>query len=704
MEEETPEILSDKEIDDIFSIIPPLRAAIKDVAENARNEMVDKLSKQLKEYPLKKSKIERLKEIILHLFYRSLIAPGESVGLRTGEAVGQQLTQINLSSFHSAGLMQSITSGIDSFREIFNASKKRKREITSIHFREPLTFRQVLEKRKDIIGMTLKDIVVSYEILENSEKTEWENRYIDIFSIKEPDNTVCLTFILDKNLMYSHKITTYDVANVIESSGFNIAIPSPTITIQPMIKIYPIVDEIRKEILNAYGKDKKKNKEIEKKTEEEENVTEESNKSSWTQYFNNADSRDLTIQYIESSILINMDQICVKGVESIKSLYPVIINVWSSIRHQEHLANGNWKIWYDKIFGKINGIPIQKVLDLLKLSNFDIVISTIDYCEVKYPNNWLRDYKKMLLRINIDEDLSKIDISKISPGLYIETLVQHLSGRDNLSENPVYLASRYVYAEAEGINLSKILSLEYVKTSCTISNNFHDILDALGIEACRNYITHEIHKMLSSNSIYISPRFINTIADFMTNLGSISQITSRGVARQKRGVFADASFEHSLEFIKKAAMGGQWEKVESTSSCIFFGKRGFFGTGSFRLKLVQTDIKHSLSMKENEDEESLLNDIEDQHVSYEMFGNQVGERDFVTPSSDRLKIAISYPPEYIPNPVIIPKIREGYLINTWLVDIIKAKVPTLDDYIANKSLAYPVYDLPFSPINELFRI
>jgi hypothetical protein len=155
--------------------------------------------------------------------------------------------------------------------------------------------------------------------------------------------------------------------------------------------------------------------------------------------------------------------------------------------------------------------------------------------------------------------------------------------------------TEYIYArlmiEAEKVSASEtrrlkiILSHEEVDGRYTISNNPREIAETLGIEACRNYIVTEIHSMLAANDITVSSRFITMIANFMTNLGILVPITSRGAARQNRGVLADASFEHTTEFIRKAAMAGKWEEIRSTSGCIFLGKRSYVGTGAFRLRI-----------------------------------------------------------------------------------------------------------------------
>lgn len=103
------------------------------IPEEAENIIVSKQKKfyikKLIGKRVRKDKIEDLKKIIERNFYKSLINPGETVGIIAGQCIGEKTTQSSLNNFHSAGLDTGSTSQIDSLQNIINASKMKKKEV-----------------------------------------------------------------------------------------------------------------------------------------------------------------------------------------------------------------------------------------------------------------------------------------------------------------------------------------------------------------------------------------------------------------------------------------------------------------------------------------------------------------------------------------------------------------------------------------------
>ena len=83
--------------------------------------------------PLLKNKIE--------FYYRhSTIQPGESVGIITGESIGERQTQMTLNTFHSAGLaINTVLTGVPRFSELLNATKDPKATTCNIFFNKKIT-------------------------------------------------------------------------------------------------------------------------------------------------------------------------------------------------------------------------------------------------------------------------------------------------------------------------------------------------------------------------------------------------------------------------------------------------------------------------------------------------------------------------------------------------------------------------------------
>ena len=159
----------------------------------------------------------------------------------------------------------------------------------------------------------------------------------------------------------------------------------------------------------------------------------------------------------------------------------------------------------------------------------------------------------------------------------------------------------YVYAEIYGSNLTDLFQHPDVDKKYSITNNIKEVLKIFDIETARNVICIFCDRIIRSNGSYINGRHISFLADFMTNSGTIIPITSKGIARTNRGVFADASFEQPIDFFIKSALIGKKEKSNFTSTSIFMGKRMSIGTGSLLLKLNPIAFKYldSLYTSEN---------------------------------------------------------------------------------------------------------
>src|SRR5207253_7877329 len=103
--------------------------------------------------------------------FKSLIAPGTTVGNIAGEAVGSSTTQTTLNTFHTAGSSRSVSSGIEGIKELIYAKLTRKNETCTVYFKNRnLSLREVFDKRSDIVGSVVSDFILKYEILKRKTK------------------------------------------------------------------------------------------------------------------------------------------------------------------------------------------------------------------------------------------------------------------------------------------------------------------------------------------------------------------------------------------------------------------------------------------------------------------------------------------------------------------------------------------------------
>jgi DNA-directed RNA polymerase subunit A" len=116
--------------------------------------------------------------------------------------------------------------------------------------------------------------------------------------------------------------------------------------------------------------------------------------------------------------------------------------------------------------------------------------------------------------------------------------------------------------KTSGSNMKSILKMKEVDGVRTITNDVKEISKVLGIEAGRNAIINELHKVLKENGINVDLRHILLLSDIMTFDGEIRGIVRTGITRKKSSPFARASFEETTKHLLDAAFSGEKEKLQ----------------------------------------------------------------------------------------------------------------------------------------------
>lgn len=679
LEYQKPRYLTATEVAEIVAVVPRVSAATSVAAKCARTQIQEKLTLQIQELLICPDSIHKLKAWIINQFNRSIIHPGQPIGITTGESVGSPMTQMTLNTFHEAGSSKSM--GIDAFREVFNGSEHRKNENTTVHYNDKnLSYEEVLETRRALVGVTITDIMLTTEIrssyredhtlIPTTECGWWYSAYNALMDKDFVQEDYYLRMTFSPNLLYAYKITLNDIVKVLESRSHVPSygskdlrcVASPTSI--GIIDVYPNSQIVSSSLNKIVGKSRV-------------GITQE----------------NASLIFIQRCIIPYLSMRTVRGIQGITGLYPVSETSWSIIRAEEKYMNKDaleayikslqdegrpeeeiaihrknvdlaWTLWLDLVRMKTTGIGIQKMRTLLELAGISInyIPTDIDkglkpskgevrnQITIVMPEGWeqrVMESQRQGGAAAIAKRGKQPKLDQLRPGDYInmllkaeeaETLAWSDSERQkgvvfpSRDPSPIYRAGTYVYSVTNGINLKHLLAHPLVDPRRTISNNPHEIMRTFDAEAARNFIARDFYDMISGNGSYVNSRHISLVADFMTNMGVITPITSRGISRQNRGVFADASFEHPVEFFNKAAISGRWEDVTSTSTCIFIGKRALVGTGAFDLKL-RNDVLEALENNEAKMKERLTS-IETLKADVDDIGDitfDTGDMDFRDP-------------------------------------------------------------------------
>jgi len=130
-------------------------------------------------------------------------------------------------------------------------------------------------------------------------------------------------------------------------------------------------------------------------------------------------------------------------------------------------------------------------------------------------------------------------------------------------------------------NYKKLLAIDIIDATRTISNNVWDIYEVLGIEAAREFLIQEFMSIMEGiNSCHAC-----LLVDRMTFNGNIASITRYTMKKDDSGPFGKASFEETMDNFLNAAVNGEIEPTKGVSASIICGKRANIGTGLIDVKL-----------------------------------------------------------------------------------------------------------------------
>lgn len=156
--------------------------------------------------------------------------------------------------------------------------------------------------------------------------------------------------------------------------------------------------------------------------------------------------------------------------------------------------------------------------------------------------------------------------------------------------------------QTEGTNLIAMREYSHIIDSSRIfTNDIVAMLNLYGVEACRATIVREMHAVFSGHGISVDNRHLNLIADTMTKGGGFTPFNRNGM-KSNVSPFMKMSFETTVGFLKDAVLERDWDDLRNPSARIVVGRLGSVGTGAFDV-LAPVKIRDPLKMKATDGEE-----------------------------------------------------------------------------------------------------
>lgn len=134
----------------------------------------------------------------------------------------------------------------------------------------------------------------------------------------------------------------------------------------------------------------------------------------------------------------------------------------------------------------------------------------------------------------------------------------------------------------DGVNLLAMRDYQdIIKPHSIYTNSIHDMLHLYGVEAARATIVREMDAVFGGHSISVDNRHLNLIGDVMTQSGGFKAFSRNGLVKEASSAFARASFETTVGALKDVVLERGIDNLKSPSSRIVVGRIGTVGTGSF---------------------------------------------------------------------------------------------------------------------------
>ncbi|KDQ18256.1 hypothetical protein BOTBODRAFT_554491 [Botryobasidium botryosum FD-172 SS1] len=121
---------------------------------------------------------------------------------------------------------------------------------------------------------------------------------------------------------------------------------------------------------------------------------------------------------------------------------------------------------------------------------------------------------------------------------------------------------------------------DLINVNSIYSNDIYAILCTYGVEMARCVILQEIQSVFKAYNIGVDPRHVELIADYMTFDGGYKPFNRKGISTNSSPLLK-ASYETTAAFLSDATLHGDFDDLTSPSGNIVMGRPSMCGTGAF---------------------------------------------------------------------------------------------------------------------------
>ena len=507
-------------------------------------------------------------------YMKSVVDPGEAVGIVAAQSVGEPSTQMTLNTFHLAGhATKNVTLGIPRLREIvMTASRNISTPTMTLYLGTDMTEDDGKKFAKGISRLTLAEVIDRVQVDESigrgnaHEQAKLYKIRLDLFPSEEYEK--------------EYAIHVEDVLSAVRR------------------RVVPLLErQIRRELklkaLKAYTAGADVGAAVPRSQTEK---TQASTGGEEAETAENANTRDRERAEVHSEDEIDPDD---DGLEAKRKIrdndeYQAPDEDEQAIAREarEQSESVEPEVVEDEGYGgsprstaasqepedgdsQQNGMAKEREDEVIANSRHLIGFKFDDvggaWCELVFE---------------FEADTAKILMLNLVEAACRSTEIQSIPKLSACS----YIAEKNAepFVMTEGVNLMAIRDYQHIVNPHRLrTNDIAAMLEMYGVEAARATIIEEVRSVFASHSITVDNRHLNLIADMMTRGGGFAPFNRLGM-RNSVSPFSKMSFETTVGFLKEAVLEKDWDDLNGPSASIVAGKLGRVGTGSFDVMMPLT--------------------------------------------------------------------------------------------------------------------
>jgi DNA-directed RNA polymerase II subunit RPB1 len=194
-----------------------------------------------------------------------------------------------------------------------------------------------------------------------------------------------------------------------------------------------------------------------------------------------------------------------------------------------------------------------------------------------------------LLRIFQDNLLNNIVLRGING---VDNVIPRKLQNTVIKDDGKYVHKDIWIMDTTGSNLMQALSLDFIDSSRTVSNDIKEVFDVLGIEAARQIIYNELVEVMEFSGVYINYHHLSLLCDRMTSTENMVAIFRSGILNDDIGPISKSTFEVHTEVLLNASRHAEFDHMRGVSANVMMGQMGVFGTGAFQVVLDMEQMKN----------------------------------------------------------------------------------------------------------------